>query len=232
MPRRARSWVATRSRSRLSKRTEPRPALRRPITVFITVVLPAPLRPMSPVMEPVGTSSETSRRICIDAIETLSRSISSTAADHVAFDLGMRERIPGRRVRDDAPVVEREHALREAAHHLHVVLDEEHGRALGTHRLEHHLHDAELLLRRYPARGLIQEQDPRPRHHRERDVEELARAAGQDLRVAAAVLEQAEAAEDALGDRLGRLAVARHEGRAARGGPPKAGGPPNQADAE
>src|SRR3954463_3061080 len=108
-------------RSRLSKRTDPWPALRSPMTVFITVVLPAPLRPMRPVMEPVGTCSETSRRICIDAIETLSLSISSTGADHVAPDLGMRERRLRRRVGDDAPVVEREHALRKAANHFHVV---------------------------------------------------------------------------------------------------------------
>src|SRR3954466_13283312 len=142
-------------RSRLSKRTEPWPALRSPMTVFITVVLPAPLRPMRPVIEPVGTCSETSRRICIDAIETLTLSISSTAvvphipaADHVALDLGVRERVSRRRVGDDPPVVEREHALREAAHHFHVVLDEKHRRALGAHCVEHHLHDAELLLRR------------------------------------------------------------------------------------
>src|SRR6185503_4880518 len=133
--------------SRLSKRTEPRPALRRPMTVFITVVLPAPFLPMRPVIEPVGTSSETSRRICIDAMETLSFSISSTGADHVALDLRVRQRIPRRRVGDDAPVVEREHTLREAAHHLHVVLREKHRRAFGAHCLEHHLHDAELLLR-------------------------------------------------------------------------------------
>jgi hypothetical protein len=39
------------------------------------------------------------------------------------------------------------------------------------------------------------------------------RAPPGNLRVAVAVLEQAEAAEDALSDRLDRLAVARHQRR-------------------
>src|SRR2546423_3289316 len=146
MPRRARPCVGTDMRSRLSNCTEPRLALSRPMTVFMRVVWPAPLRPMRPVIEPLGTSSEISRRTCIAAMETFRFSILSTQSHHVALHLGMRERRLGRRIDDDAAVVEREHALREAADDLHVVLDEKHRRSLGPHRLEHHPHDPELLL--------------------------------------------------------------------------------------
>src|SRR5258706_11470479 len=108
----------------------PLDALSSPITLFMSVVLPAPLRPMRPVIEPEGTSSETSRRMRIAAMETLRFSILSTLAHHVADDLRVLQRRLRRGVRDDAAVVEGEHALREAAHHLHVVLDEQHRRAL------------------------------------------------------------------------------------------------------
>src|SRR5512145_2611802 len=134
------------SRLRFSKAMPPLAALRMPMMVFMSVVLPAPLRPMSPVIEPGVSSIETSRRICVPAMDTLTRSTLSTGACDVALHLRIAERGLRRRVGDDAAVVEGEHALREAAHDLHVVLDEEHGCTLGAHRLEHHLHDAELLL--------------------------------------------------------------------------------------
>src|SRR6266446_764146 len=124
MPRRARACVGTLSSSRLSKRTAPL-ALSKPITAFISVVLPAPLRPMRPIIEPLGTSSETSRRMRIAAIETLKFSTLSTVADDVALHFRIGERRLRRGVGDDAAVVERQYALREAAHHLHVVLDEQ-----------------------------------------------------------------------------------------------------------
>src|ERR1051326_345693 len=155
MPSEALSCVGMRSRSRPSHATLPPEALSRPITLFMSVVLPAPLRPMRPVIEPPGTSSDTSRRMRIAAIDTLRRSIRSMAADHVAPDLRIAQRRLRRGVGDDAAVVEGEHALREPAHHLHVVLDEEHGGAFGARAVEHRLHDAELLLRRDAARRLV-----------------------------------------------------------------------------
>jgi hypothetical protein len=53
-------------RSESKKRIWPPEAFRSPITLFMSVVLPAPLRPMRPVMLPPGTSSDTPRRICTD----------------------------------------------------------------------------------------------------------------------------------------------------------------------
>ena len=76
--------------------------------------------------------------------------------------------------------------------------------AFGAHRLQHHLHDAELLLGGDAAGGLVEQQHARLRHHGERDVEQLAHAAGQHLRVALAVVGEAEALEQALGDLVAR----------------------------
>src|SRR6185503_1216255 len=127
---RARSWVGIFKRSTSLNRTAPLLAFRSPITDFMSVVLPAPLRPMRPIIAPLGTSSVTSRRMRIAPIDTPRFRILSTDPHYVALHLGIGERGLRRRVGDDAPVVEGEHALRETAHHLHVVLDEEHRRAL------------------------------------------------------------------------------------------------------
>src|SRR5205814_8928468 len=113
MPKRARACVARLSNSVVSKRTAPL-ALSKPITAFMSVVLPAPLRPMRPIIEPLGTSSDTSRRMRIAAIDTLRFSTLSTLADDVALYFGIGERRLRCGVGDDAAVVERQHALRKA----------------------------------------------------------------------------------------------------------------------
>src|SRR4051812_38821676 len=230
MPRRARPWVGTLLRSASSKEIFPSEASRRPITLFISVLLPAPLRPMRPTMAPEGTSSDTPRRICTAEMETLRFSTLSTLAYDVAlyFRVGQRDR--RRRIGDDAAVIEGEHALREAAHHLHVVLDEKDGRAFGAHRREDHLHDAELLAARDAARGLVEQQDARLRDHRQRDVKQLAHAAGQHLRIAIAIGGQAEALQDPRRRFLGRYTVTRHERRLAREEAAEAGVPQHHAE--
>src|SRR5687767_11990799 len=106
MPSRARAWLGTAARSASWKRTLPPPGLRIPMMVFMSVVLPAPLRPMRPIIEPVGKSKETPRRICTAAIDTLRFSTLSTLADDVAFHIHIGEGLRGRRVGDDAAVVE------------------------------------------------------------------------------------------------------------------------------
>src|SRR5258705_590207 len=122
MPRRARACVGTLSSSRLSKRTAPPLALSKPISAFISVVLPAPLRPMRPIIEPLGTSSDTSRRMRIAAMDTLKFSTLSTVADDVALHFRICEPRLRRGVGDDAALVKPEPPPREAAHHLHAVL--------------------------------------------------------------------------------------------------------------
>src|SRR5438105_60987 len=188
------------------------------MTLFISVVLPAPLRPMRPATMPAGSSSETSRRIWTAWIDTLRFSSLSTRhpAHHVALHLCIRERDLRRRVGDNATAAERQHPLRKAAHDFHVVLDEKDRGALGTHCLEHHFHDAELLLRRDAARRLIEQQDARLGDHRQCNVEELAHAAGKDLRILVAVIGEAESVENSIGHLFGRRVVARHLRPAAR----------------
>src|SRR3954470_7824108 len=110
MPTAVRSWVCFFNKSISLKKTRPDPALSNPMMLFMSVVLPAPLRPMRPVMLPVGSSSETSRRICTDWIDTLSASILSMDAHDVALHFGIGERGLRRRVGDDAAVVEGEDA--------------------------------------------------------------------------------------------------------------------------
>src|SRR4051812_30044970 len=126
MPNMDLSCVGIFKRLESSKAIAPEPAFSNPMMLFMSVVLPAPLRPMRPVMLPVGSSSETSRRICTDWIDTLSASILSMDAHDVALHFGIGERSLRRRVGDDAAVVEGEDARGEAAHHFHVVLDEQH----------------------------------------------------------------------------------------------------------
>src|SRR5258707_9276373 len=118
MPRRARACVGTLSSWRLSKRTAPPLALSKPISAFISVVLPAPLRPMRPIIEPLGTSSDTSRRMRIAAMDTLKFSTLSTVADDVALHFRIGERRLRLGVGDDATVVKSEQGAREVAHHL------------------------------------------------------------------------------------------------------------------
>src|SRR6478736_8159681 len=129
MPSCARPWVGRRTRSRSSKRTVPPAGFKRPITLFISVVLPAPFRPMSPIIAPLGTSSETPRRTCVEASETERSRMLSMASHHVALHFRIGQRNLRHGVGDDAAVVEGEHALRKAADDFHVVLDEEHGGA-------------------------------------------------------------------------------------------------------
>src|SRR6185295_9529526 len=128
MPSCTRACVGCASRSRPANCTLPFPALSRPMTVFISVVLPAPLRPMSPIIARSGTDSVTPRRICTALIATSRLRTSSMRGPGAAHDMpahfGIGEGDLRRGVGNDAAVVEREHALREAAHHFHVVLDE------------------------------------------------------------------------------------------------------------
>ena len=107
----------------------------------ISVVLPAPLRPISPVNFPVGNSMLTSRRMLTEPIETSSPS-SLTMGCLLGRGTLRRSRTCAPRcpeerrrvaVGDDAALVEREHALGVAADDVHVVLDEQHGHALRLH---------------------------------------------------------------------------------------------------
>ena len=96
------------------------------------------------------------------------------------------------RVGDDAAVVERQDAAGVPGHHSMSCSTNSTVDAFRPHRVHDHVHDPELLLGAYPARRFVEQQDLRLHDHRQRDVEQLAHPAGQDLRRLVAVLGQSE----------------------------------------
>ena len=108
----------------------------------ISVVLPAPLRPISPVNLPGGSShvdvAQDADRADRD-VQAFNpqhrRSPCAVAwmqllADHVAAHFGVLQHLLRLAVGDDAALVEREDAMRVAADDVHVVLDEQHRHAV------------------------------------------------------------------------------------------------------
>src|SRR6185312_9221359 len=132
-----RRWAGSASRSTLSSPTAPVDG-RSPINARRSVVLPAPLRPISPHISPSLTTSVAPRRIGmapIDALrlETLSTGCSpgSNTLEPGAADqflhLRIVQRLAGRSVGDDGAVVERKHPVGKTADDFHIVLLEQHG---------------------------------------------------------------------------------------------------------
>src|SRR5882672_3564492 len=136
---------------------------RMPMTERISVVLPAPLRPIRPTNFPVGTSMLTPRRTPTDAIETSSPSMRSMMspgrgvgfAGNVFADFDIAQNRAGQTVGNDAAFIEGQHTLGIAGDDFHVVFDEQHGYLLRLHRFHHHIHQREFLVRGYAGRRLI-----------------------------------------------------------------------------
>src|SRR3989441_5547086 len=132
----------------------------RPMMVRISVVLPAPLRPMRPANSPAPTSMLTLRRMAIGPMDTETRSSRSMCllANHVTAHLLRRQDLGGGTVGDHPALVERDHAVGIARHDVHVVLDEQHRDALPAYRAHDEIHDLELLVRGDAARRLVEQQ--------------------------------------------------------------------------
>src|SRR5688500_4524787 len=147
MPSETRRWVGTPASAAPSKLMAPEAWRSSPMIVRISVVLPAPLRPMRPANWPAPTSMLTPRRIPTGPIETETASSRNMRRlpDHVAAHLFGVQHLAGLPVGDDLAVVKSDHARGIARHDLHVVLDEQHRYALPAHRAHDDIHDAELL---------------------------------------------------------------------------------------
>src|SRR6185312_9446845 len=101
---------------------EPLRGFRIPMIERISVVLPAPLRPMRPLNFPGGTCMFTLRRMLTGPMETFRPSMRSTRsllagwmqllADHIAAHLGVLQHLLRLAVGNDAAFVERENAMR------------------------------------------------------------------------------------------------------------------------
>src|SRR5258705_7015544 len=187
MPLRARWWTGVFPSGEPSKLMLPWRGGRMPITERISVVLPAPLRPIRPTNSPVGTSMFTPRRMPTDAIDTSrpsmrsmmssGRSVRSFASNVFAdFDIAQhRGRQP---IGNDAAFIEGQHALGIAGDDVHVVFDEQHRHLLRTYRFYHHVHQHEFLVRRYAGRRFIEQQDFRFHRHRHCDIQQFTYAFG------------------------------------------------------
>src|SRR5271154_2307352 len=122
-----------------------------PISARSSVVLPAPLRPMSPHISPVSMARLAPRMIGIGPIETSRPDTLSMAAlpprprpADEQLDPGIGEGDGRGPVGDHGAVVEGEHAVGIALDDLHVVLDEQHREPAAPQRRHYDLHDAEL----------------------------------------------------------------------------------------
>src|SRR5688572_28043092 len=117
---------------------------RRPMTAHMSVVLPAPLRPIRPTNFPVGTSRSTTRRIPTDWIATSRPSMRSTFRSsrdfsrHVLAHFRIVQLARPRSVRYDPSFADGQHTLGIAVHDLHVVLDEEHVNLLRANAIHDH----------------------------------------------------------------------------------------------
>src|SRR6185437_11585130 len=166
-----RRWAGSDSKSTSSSSAVPVDG-RRPISARRSVVLPAPLRPISPHISPSLTASVAPRRIGIAPIDALRLETLSTGGSPAgdAFEpdaanqfLHFRivERLLGRAVGDDGAVVERKHAVGKTADDFHIVLDEQY-RDLPTLECRHHdLHQIEFFLDRDAAGRLVEQQKTR-----------------------------------------------------------------------
>src|SRR5215471_6987394 len=166
MPSRALPCAGTAAREWPAKTIPPPCQESRPITVRSSVVLPAPLRPMSPAICPRPTESDAPRRILVDLIDTSRRSMDSTVASRAARSLladdkfshfGIAQHRVGLAVGDDPAFVESEHPARVPPNHLDIVLDEEHRHPRSTDRLQHDVHQPEFLLCAHPAGRLVEQ---------------------------------------------------------------------------
>src|SRR5262245_9441107 len=117
-----------------------------PIRARISVVLPAPLRPIRPHISPSSIASDTLRMTGTGPIETLrSETLNMRgpqmgplgAADQ-RLHLWIGEHRVGLFVRYHCAVVEGQHPIGKAADNIHVVLDEQHGDLSCLERRHHH----------------------------------------------------------------------------------------------
>src|SRR6516225_8404818 len=164
MPSRTRRNAGTCARSWPSTRICPSRNGCSPITLLSVVVLPAPLRPTSATSPPAGTVKERPRNICAPSIATRtpsSRSVSSMT-EHRSPHVGIGEHGGRPAVGDDQALIEHQHALAVAEHHVHVVFDEHRRDPAAAQGADERVHYRELVFGAHPCGRLVHQQEPRP----------------------------------------------------------------------
>src|SRR6476619_7091348 len=147
MPRSMRRWGSMPAMDSPSSSMRPALGARKPQMVFTTVDLPAPLRPMRPLISPAFTSRETSRSTSMSwsyPAVTPSRSSSGSAmgaAPEVRLDhRGVLQHFARGALGDEAPGVHARGAMAEIHHDRHVVAHDEEGVALCVARADERGH--------------------------------------------------------------------------------------------
>src|SRR6266446_546591 len=178
-PSRAISCGARRVRSTPSNSIEPRQGSRKPITVFIRVVLPMPLRPSSATASPARTSSETPKRIGVAPYPAWTSLIFSMAAS----ELGLRRSQIGldhlrvvpdllrRALGDFLAEVKDGDPVGDSHDDGHVVLDQEHREAARRRDLSDQGGRLLGLARRHARGRLVEEQERGLGGERQADLE-------------------------------------------------------------
>src|SRR5215208_1486295 len=208
MPARATASGPRRDTLRPSKTTSPfvrtMPEIARSV-----VVLPAPLAPSSATISPSFTSSETPCSALTGPYRasTLRSSSSGIFLAEVGLDDGgVRAHLGGCPLGDLAAEIEDVHAVGDRHHEVHVVLDEQDGeRVLLAEALDQQPEVADLLVVE-AAGGLVEQQQPRLRGERARDLDALERAEREPDRRVVRNLAQPEVAERLLGVGVRRAA--------------------------
>src|SRR5690606_4053290 len=149
--------------------TEPLSTASKPITVRISVVLPAPLRPARPTIWPWRTCRFTWRRMLVGPIRT-SRFLTSSSiigllfiashrlADDVFTDLLMGQHFVWRAVGQNGAVVESQHTIAVATHDFHIVLHKQNRHARITDHFHDTVHHFKFLVTGHATGGLVQQQ--------------------------------------------------------------------------
>src|SRR4051812_29244682 len=171
MPRRASAGVSNACTSVPAKRMLPAEARHSPMMVRRHVVLPAPLRPSSMVREFGATLKSTPCRMwyCPMCVWTaFSSSRSGTRDAEIGFLHDWHgDHFGGHALGDELALMQHHDAVRERAHHIHLVLDEQHRlvalRLDVTDEVEDHRHlvdaHAGRRLVEHKHLGLEREQD-------------------------------------------------------------------------
>src|SRR5262249_2613048 len=155
----------------------------RPEIVFNVVLLPAPLAPISVTISPRRTSSETPCRPVTRAQAATTPSSLSPPVLPGTAEIGFNDPrifldLRRRAVREPASIVEDGDFVAHAHHHVHMVLHQDHGRAIVADA-GNQLADMRRFGDVESRSRLIEQQERRPRHHRARDFQQTAMSIGE-----------------------------------------------------
>src|SRR6516162_807521 len=119
-------WAGRRRKSTPSNTSLPSRGRTSPATVFMSVVLPAPLGPTMHAMSPAATESETPHSACAAPYATSRWATSSigTGSEISGHDLRTRHDLVRRALRKHAAVIEHDDAVGHRQDGTHHVLDE------------------------------------------------------------------------------------------------------------